>query len=30
VIAVSPPLRLYVIQLFEEFRQWLFELKALL
>lgn len=30
VIIVSPPLRLYVIQLFEEFRQWLFELKGLL
>lgn len=30
VIVVSPPLRLYVIQLFEEFRQWLFELKGLL
>jgi uncharacterized membrane-anchored protein len=30
VIAVSPPLRLYVIQLFEQFRQWLFELKELL
>jgi uncharacterized membrane-anchored protein len=30
VIVVSPPLRLYVIQLFEQFRQWLFELKGLL
>jgi uncharacterized membrane-anchored protein len=30
VIVVSPPLRLYVNQLFEGFRQWLFELKALL
>ena len=30
VIAVSPPLRLYVTQLFEQFRQWLFELRGLL
>ncbi len=30
VVAVSPPLRLYVIQLFEQFRQWLFELRDLL
>jgi uncharacterized membrane-anchored protein len=30
VIAVSPPLRLYVIQLFEQFRQWVFDLKELL
>jgi uncharacterized membrane-anchored protein len=30
VVIVSPPLRLYVIQLFEQFRQWLFELKELL
>lgn len=30
VIAVSPPLRLYVIQVFEQFRQWLFQLKELL
>lgn len=30
VVAVSPPLRLYVSQLFEEFRQWLFDLKELL
>lgn len=30
VIVVSPPLRLYVIQLFEQFRQWLFQLKELL
>jgi len=30
VIGISPPLRLYVIQLFEQLRQWLFELKALL
>ena len=30
VIAVSPPLRLYVTQLFEQFRQWLFDLKDLL
>jgi uncharacterized membrane-anchored protein len=29
VIAVSPPLRLYVIQLFEQFRQWVFDLKEL-
>ena len=30
VIVVSPPLRLYVIQLFEQFRQWVFQLKELL
>jgi uncharacterized membrane-anchored protein len=30
VIAVSPPLRLYVTQLFEQFRQWLFDLRELL
>jgi len=30
VIVISPPLRLYVVQLFEQFRQWLFELKELL
>jgi uncharacterized membrane-anchored protein len=30
VVVISPPLRLYVIQLFEQFRQWLFELKELL
>ncbi len=30
VIAVSPPLRLYVTQLFEQVRQWLFDLKELL
>jgi hypothetical protein len=30
VIAVSPPLRLYVTQLLEQFRQWLFDLKELL
>jgi uncharacterized membrane-anchored protein len=30
VIAVSPPLRLYAIQLFEQFRQWVFDLKELL
>ncbi|MGZ8636038.1 MAG: putative cytokinetic ring protein SteA [Actinomycetota bacterium] len=30
VIVVSPPLRLYVIQLFEQFRSWLFDLKELL
>jgi uncharacterized membrane-anchored protein len=29
VIVVSPSLRLYVIQLFEQFRQWLFDLKEL-
>lgn len=30
IVAISPPLRLYVIQLFEQFRQWLFHLKELL
>ena len=30
VVAVSPPLRLYVIQLFEQLRQWVFDLKELL
>jgi uncharacterized membrane-anchored protein len=30
VISFSPPLRLYVIQLFEQFRQWLFDLRDLL
>ena len=30
VVVVSPPLRLYVSQLFEQFRQWLFDLKELL
>jgi len=30
VIAVSPPLRLYVTQLFEQLRQWVFDLKELL
>jgi uncharacterized membrane-anchored protein len=30
VIVISPPLRLYVIQQFEQFRQWLFELRELL
>jgi uncharacterized membrane-anchored protein len=30
VIAVSPPLRLYVTQLIEQVRQWLFDLKELL
>jgi uncharacterized membrane-anchored protein len=30
VIVVSPPLRLYVSQLFEQIRQWLFHLKELL
>jgi uncharacterized membrane-anchored protein len=29
VVVVSPPLRLYVIQLLEQFRQWIFELKEL-
>jgi uncharacterized membrane-anchored protein len=29
IVAISPPLRLYVIQLFEEFRQWVFHLKEL-
>jgi uncharacterized membrane-anchored protein len=29
VVVVSPSLRLYVIQLFEQFRQWLFDLKEL-
>jgi len=30
VIVVSPPLRLYVTQLFEQFRQWLVDLRGLL
>lgn len=30
VVAISPPLRLYVIQLFEQVRQWVFDLKELL
>ncbi len=30
VVVISPPLRLYVIQLLEQFRQWLFQLKELL
>jgi uncharacterized membrane-anchored protein len=30
VVLVSPPLRLYVVQLFDEFRQWLFHVKELL
>ena len=30
VVVISPGLRLYVTQLFEGFRQWLFELKDLL
>jgi uncharacterized membrane-anchored protein len=30
VIVVSPPLRLYVSQLFEQLRQWVFDLKELL
>ena len=29
-VVVSPPLRLYVSQLVEQFRQWLFDLKELL
>jgi uncharacterized membrane-anchored protein len=29
IVAVSPALRLYVIQLFEQFRSWLFDLKEL-
>ena len=29
VISFSPPLRLFVIQLFEQFRQWLFDLRDL-
>ncbi len=30
VVIVSPPLRLYVTQLFEQLRQWLFDLRELL
>jgi uncharacterized membrane-anchored protein len=30
IVAVSPALRLYVAQLFEQFRTWLFDLKELL
>ncbi|MGZ4151745.1 MAG: glycosyltransferase, partial [Actinomycetota bacterium] len=30
IVAVSPALRLYVVQWFEQFRQWLFDLKGLL
>jgi len=30
IVAISPALRLFVIQLFEQFRQWLFDLKELL
>jgi uncharacterized membrane-anchored protein len=30
VVVISPALRLYVIQLFEQFRQWLFHLRELL
>jgi uncharacterized membrane-anchored protein len=30
IVAVSPALRLYVVQLFEQFRTWLFDLKELL
>jgi uncharacterized membrane-anchored protein len=30
VVVISPPLRLYVTQLFEQFRQWIFDLKELL
>jgi uncharacterized membrane-anchored protein len=29
IVAVSPALRLYVVQLFEQFRQWLFDLREL-
>jgi uncharacterized membrane-anchored protein len=29
VVVISPPLRLYVTQLFEQFRQWIFDLKEL-
>jgi uncharacterized membrane-anchored protein len=29
VVVVSPPLRLYVIQLFEQLRQWVFDLREL-
>jgi uncharacterized membrane-anchored protein len=29
VVLVSPPLRLYVVQLFDEFRQWLLHVKEL-
>lgn len=29
VVIISPPLRLYVTQLFEQFRQWLFQIKDL-
>lgn len=30
IVAISPPLRLYVIQLFEQFREWLFHVRELL
>jgi uncharacterized membrane-anchored protein len=30
IVIVSPPLRLYVVQLFDEFRQWLLHVKELL
>jgi len=30
IVAVSPALRLYVVQWFEQFRQWVFDLKGLL
>lgn len=29
VVLVSPPLKLYVTQLFDQFRQWVFQVKAL-
>ncbi|MDP9295491.1 MAG: putative cytokinetic ring protein SteA [Actinomycetota bacterium] len=29
VVVVSPPLRLYVTQLFDQFRQWVFQVRAL-
>jgi hypothetical protein len=30
VILASPPLRLYVVQLFEQARQWLFDVRGML
>jgi uncharacterized membrane-anchored protein len=30
VILASPPLRLYVVQLFEQARQWLFDVRGIL
>ncbi len=29
VVIISPPLRLYVMQLFEQFQQWLFQIRDL-